>query len=115
MQAITVILTILMFLLAPINQPHAAGPDRKALSKKLKHQKEIFRMRAERAKKYPYLKNLSPKIALLMFQQGKLLLIDVDDKGTFEYNHILGAINITHVSKVRLKFKKTTPIGVYCK
>lgn len=104
-----------MIWLAPINQPHAASFDMKTYVKKLKQQKEIARIRAERAKKYPYLKILSPKTASLMFQQGKLLLIDVNDKRTFEYNHILGAINAPNIYKVRLKLKKSARIGIYCK
>ena len=99
----------------PAHWHHAAAVDSKTITKQLKSKIQIARMRAERAKKYPYLKTLPPKTALWMFQQGKLLLIDVDDKGTFEYLHIVGAINIPHISKVRLKFKKSTPIGVYCK
>lgn len=115
LQAIIVIVAILMTLLVPINQPHAAGFDRKTYVKKLKQQKEVARIRAARKKKHPHLKYLTPKTASSMFQQGKLLLMDVNDKGTFKYNHILGAINVPNIYKIRLKLKKSARIGIYCK
>ena len=69
----------------------------------------------ENIKKHPYLKYVSAHKALALYKAGKMLLVDVNSKGYYEGQHILGAINIPHISKVNLKINKDTIIGIYCR
>jgi hypothetical protein len=105
----------LLLITASSLQTNILGSEIDNYKRKQEQIEHVRKLRLERAKEHPYLKYLTPTEASILFRNGRLSLIDVNDQPTFKHTHILGAINIPHISRTALKIRKDTPIGVYCK
>ena len=83
------------------------------LREELTKQRNINKMR----KKYAAqgVQFISAYEALAKFNAGKLFLLDVNSKGFYKCEHILGAVNCENVYKARIKLPKHLEIGVYCR
>jgi hypothetical protein len=73
--------------------------------------------RAWGQKRYAYIPKLTAQQAYVLFEAGKLILVDTGEAYKFKYSHAWGAVSIPeeNADKLTLRLPKETLIATYCR